>query len=1025
MNKGKVLSVLLLALITAFIAVSCSGNIEAPASSAEELSYVTFGNGHSRELSTSYWTEDYDDLYWFYTAVKTDRYGTTGTKTEKTRINETTGFSGQVGPFSQGDWDFTLYAYKTADAGASGILVYASDAVGVTLKGGEIKNIPVSVTPQGAVGYVKFNNAYFEWAGESGDAIPKMRITLTPASGSPITTEITLNAKSDNKLSITNGTSIGTSVPVGYYTAKVSVYLKGTATDGTPIDNEGTPIFSQTFGLRVYGNAITYISGNMTEGLDSYVTFDVAEQTMKVFTVNKTENTEVKSAITSLNGNKESADVKNTEDYTTVTFPVGALDSSAVHQLDVAVTPIASAEQKFQVSGKINGQAAVSGIDLTMVKVQKKDDGSTEQKPVDSFNGKTVTVTTYIATGLSDVNVKYLKSDGTYDGISSTYEAASGRLIFTTTHFSQYVVVAPVEALNVSTGVPYTSLASAIVSAGDGQEIQLTTGANVTLDNGIANEGNNSRDITFIGDGSQTVDVITNTASAEGGQLNYQRGSSFTFENLTIQAGEGSFDGIVCDELTFNNCTIKGKLTLYGKATFINCTFENDMANQYSIWTWGGTDVKFDRCTFNTNGKAILLYGSAPTNLVVNNCTFNDRKEGAAGKAAIEIGNDYNATYTLTVNNATVSGFADGQNTGSKLWANKNSMGPAHLTVTIDGTDGLNGVTISGIAGVADFYNTIQGAYEAVKAKLEANSGLAEQALSEEAFNAFFTDGGKITWTIYGNQKVTDTRMFSFGRAANRFGDSRHITEINIVGGNSSASLDLSEVDGTFALPYNWWNVADSVNTALKCKNITFNGIKSMPSATFQCSLYSTTYEFDGCTFNGELYSYQNFDVNMTIKNCTFNAPDNTAYAFMSQGKGGSITLDKNVLKNYTRGINLQRATADFIVTNNTIVSTCSERDRGAIQLTDGKSFVVTGNKVDVNAGNAFWFHNAATNADVTYTISNNNIKAPYIGYSGVTAFDVNTKITSSGNTFNNTDTTMCMKKNATVAEATNLTAIH
>ena len=34
-----------------------------------------------------------------------------------------------------------------------------------------------------------------------------------------------------------------------------------------------------------------------------------------------------------------------------------------------------------------------------------------------------------------------------------------------------------------------------------------------------------------------------------------------------------------------NNFPIKGKLTLYGKATFINCTFENDMADQYSIWT--------------------------------------------------------------------------------------------------------------------------------------------------------------------------------------------------------------------------------------------------------------------------------------------------------------------------------------------------------------------------------------------------------------------------------------------------------
>ena len=335
------------------------------------------------------------------------------------------------------------------------------------------------------------------------------------------------------------------------------------------------------------------------------------------------------------------------------------------------------------------------------------------------------------------------------------------------------------------------------------------------------------------------------------------------------------------------------------------------------------------------------------------------------------------------------------------------------------------GVTISGIAGVADSYSTIQEAYEDVKAMLVANSGLAEQSLSEEAFNAFFTDGGKITWTIYGNQKVTDTRMFSFGRAANRFGEGRHITEINIVGGNISASLDLSAVNGTFALPYNWWNVTDSVNTTLKCKNITFNGIKYMPSATYQCSLYPTTYEFDGCTFNGSLYSYQNFDVEMTIKNCTFNAPANTQYAFMAQGEGGTITLDNNVFNNYTRGINLQRATADFIVTDNTIVSTVSEPDRGAIQLTDGKSFVITGNKVDVNAGNAFWFHNAASNANVTYIISNNDIKAPYIGYSGVTAFDVNTKITSSGNTFNSTDMTKCMKKDATVAEATNLTALH
>ena len=232
----------------------------------------------------------------------------------------------------------------------------------------------------------------------------------------------------------------------------------------------------------------------------------------------------------------------------------------------------------------------------------------------------------------------------------------------------------------------------AITSSGNKDvRVTLPAGKTFTLDNDIANEGNKSRNVTFVGDGSQTVDVVAKSVNAsEGNEMNYQRGSSFAFQNVTVQGGKTDFGGIVCDEMTFTNCTIKGKLTLYGKATFINCVFENTMPNQYSIWTWGGTDVTFEDCTFNTNGKAILLYGGAdgnnPTNLTVNNCEFNDRNNGTAGKAAIEIGNDYNATYNLVVNNATVTGFADGKNTGSKVWANKNSMDADHLSVTIDGT---------------------------------------------------------------------------------------------------------------------------------------------------------------------------------------------------------------------------------------------------------------------------------------------------------------------------------------------------
>ena len=222
--------------------------------------------------------------------------------------------------------------------------------------------------------------------------------------------------------------------------------------------------------------------------------------------------------------------------------------------------------------------------------------------------------------------------------------------------------------------------------------IVMPANTKFTLDSGIAHEGDKSRDITFVGDGTQTVDVVAKSVNAaEGSEMNYQRGSSFAFQNVTVQGGTTTYGGIVCNELTFEKCTIKGKLTLYGKATFINCVFENDMANQYSIWTWGGTDVTFEGCTFNTNGKAILLFGEEKTtNLTVNNCEFNDRNNGAAGKAAIEIGEaNYGKhnNFTVVINGSTVaSGFAVGQNTTSKLWANKNNMSAQYLSVTIDGT---------------------------------------------------------------------------------------------------------------------------------------------------------------------------------------------------------------------------------------------------------------------------------------------------------------------------------------------------
>lgn len=94
-------------------------------------------------------------------------------------------------------------------------------------------------------------------------------------------------------------------------------------------------------------------------------------------------------------------------------------------------------------------------------------------------------------------------------------------------------------------------------------------------------------------------------------------------------------------------------------------------------------------------------------------------------------------------------------------------MGTMMLPTFADG-EGATGtpgsVTVSGVRiAEGKTYGTIQEAYNEIKAELERKAGLKEEALNEEDFNAFFTDGGKITWTISGEQKVTDSRMFSFG----------------------------------------------------------------------------------------------------------------------------------------------------------------------------------------------------------------------------------------------------------------------
>lgn len=229
-------------------------------------------------------------------------------------------------------------------------------------------------------------------------------------------------------------------------------------------------------------------------------------------------------------------------------------------------------------------------------------------------------------------------------------------------------------------------LAAAAIA--DNATIYLTKGEYVIPD---AAKG---KTVTFIGTGNpEEVKVKVETTGYENCDYGLD-GSNATFEGITITTNSTTYAGYARCKGTYKNCIINGTYTLYGESTFENCEF-NVSGNVYNIWTWGADEIEFTGCTFNSGGKALLLYREegGTVNLTVTDCTFNDSGELDSKKAAIEIGDspyDDKPTYNVTVSETRVNGYAindEGTNTESKLWGNKNSMPKDRLNVTVDGED--------------------------------------------------------------------------------------------------------------------------------------------------------------------------------------------------------------------------------------------------------------------------------------------------------------------------------------------------
>lgn len=551
MKRKTLLVFVVLVTALACLFTSCSNSVEPPR--AEEYGYVTFGNGSSRTLSTEYGIKSYDDLNWFYTSHKMDSYGLTGeTDTETAVPAKSNGKgigSGSVGPFSQGAWQFTLYAYEII--GTTRTLVYQGTSSTVVLKGGETKAVPVSVSLKGATGVIDLSRAYFQWkdplATSVGDVYAEFNLVgETDAEGYDTLDATTvvgpIKASESYKIGSLLSVNGSTDVPTGYYTCTVKAYLgKDVTTDESGVHHvnvEADPVVTQIFGVRVYGNATTYIKDNLVESPDTYVEFSVADQTMVAFN----------SSLAEIPSNPVGTGATN---KTTVNFGSN-IDSNATYLLTLETADFDTSSAKFTVG---DNESAVASISFDLKKIVSSESG-TSQSAIDTFSTP-ITVTTYIATGLTNVGVKYNGAGSDPGAVTVTtstspvsgnyYESDTGKLVFSTTHFSEYYVVAKkVVAFNYDINRASITLADAVANAGEGDTVVLLTdivedvvigeGKTVSIDlNGHKITNVNSHTILNKGNltinGTGTVDNITHARAAlynEVGATATLNGGEFT-----------------------------------------------------------------------------------------------------------------------------------------------------------------------------------------------------------------------------------------------------------------------------------------------------------------------------------------------------------------------------------------------------------------------------------------------------------------------------------------------------------------
>lgn len=599
----KKLSIILLAiLLTVSLFVSCDNS---PNMLADEHVKVTFSvDSGSRGLGYSIESIPDSNLQWYYSAVKSDpndqfRFGEVSNE-EVTLGDELT--------FSQGLWNFTLYA-KRIDVEGNPIVYYGTSLNVLITHADSPVPIYIQVSSStGATGTLVLNNVSINKYAESGTpespSVKANKADIKNSAGEPI---ITLDLGTDP-----------TSYPLA--AGNYSVIVKYLNSYGEVV-NASEEIF-----ITVWSGRTTTISGSIDEITGS--------GTIGAYYTETITNTIDKNTIPVFDANVAPANNETTsENSTTVAFNAGKLvatDDSKTVSLEVSVKDIeaAGSDSTFTVEGN---QSAVAGISLNL-KVG-------EEEKTGEFGD--AVITTYIVKGLTSVSVKYNGTDYTTEpgeiqvinqgetpnDVNNYYESYTGKLVFTTNHFSEYYVVSnSVDALNVTTNTAYATLADAInavpVNANETTNILILRDVANAEGLSVASGKNfvvdfNGHTYTIVGPGAGSTNTETNgfqflrnsTITLKNGKINLSKSNrdvlrviqnyaNLTLEDLEIDAtNQYDYKDYVISFCCGNNKII-GNTSIYSNAS----SFNPDKSVIFDVYDWADGGYHGVNLTIDTTG---------------------------------------------------------------------------------------------------------------------------------------------------------------------------------------------------------------------------------------------------------------------------------------------------------------------------------------------------------------------------------------------------------------------------------------